>query len=142
MRIENFIHCKNLKESFDFYKSMMPPHLNVDIHDQWMVVNFFFLTYLVIIEKPSSPVEMRFYDVSIKKLWKHLEKKLPNDEGLTDGIKPGHRRGIYDHPGGCWVGFADTSGNEFYFEQPLVANDSLASELPEFDAKKIILTEW
>jgi len=69
-------------------------------------------------------------------LYDHLERILPDDEESLNRIKNGHRRGIYENPGGYWMEFLDISGNRFYFEQPFVANDSLAGELPEFDAKK------
>jgi len=142
MRVKQYIYCNNFKKTFHFYKNIMPPSFEVELYEpgKLVVMDFFFLIRLVILEKTAPPAELFFYDVSIKKLHQHLEAILPDDEDTDNAIKNGHRRGIYEHPGGLWMSFADPSGNTFYFEQSFNAERTASTALPEFDAKQIILT--
>jgi len=62
MKIKSYIYCQDLRESFDFYRGIIPPFFEVDVYEprKLMVVDFFFLVHLVVIEKPAPPSEMFF----------------------------------------------------------------------------------
>jgi len=144
MRLKNYIYCKNHEETFLFYQKIMPLGFKVECYEprKLVVVDFFFAIELVFIEKTSfQPSELFFYDVSIQKLYEHLKNILPDDQNVNNPTKNGHRRGIYEHPGGFWMQFVDPNGNFFHFEQPFEAENIPSKKYPEFDAKEIILTD-
>jgi len=143
MRLKKYIHCTNYQETLAFYKKIMPLGFTVEVYEprKLVTVNFFFAIYLVLIEKHSfQPSEIFFYDVSIQKLYEHLENLLPDDQHVDRPIKNGHIRGIYEHPSGFWMSFTDPNGNFFHFEQPFKTGNLPSKKYPDFDAKEIILT--